>query len=272
MFSAFVGFVPGAYKILFYFFGENKTSEIIFLENSGEMLSYSDIVPDDEDEEDYTNPLPRQDPRQRYVRQIEYKQVGNINIIQYPTSYGLIYRIIPPTVGSGYNNRVGKRIYWRSLNLRILAQAQSTRATVIKIAVIYQRYRTTSLLTDPYEVYDLWGGSQGVVANLNVSAQSRYIVLREFYINLAGTASATSVAPPTGSPDSSEVCAVRNIFIDLRGLLCEFTLSTTSVESQTVAGNIYVMAFSNINSTRLGQFPMLWWAYRARYTDDFDER
>jgi len=140
--------------------------------------------------------------------------------------------------GSEWNQRVGRQIINKSLEIRIFIYHDdipaSSTVDVIRMTLVYDRQPvigTTPVVTDVY-------ATASITSMYNMNNCQRFLILRE-WIFPVGTVIGALTTPAIGTPSMGWLTDV----VDLRDLPTVYN-SNTSVINQISTGNLFIMYYS----------------------------
>lgn len=182
----------------------------------------------------------------------ELKSVDSIVSGDFDLPGTITLAVPPPVEGSGFNNRIGRRIRMKSLQLRGFIYIDNTNAAVrnpglLRLMFVYDRQPNGAvpsvadllLTTDP-------SGATGstVYAGVNMNNRDRFFVLRDRTIpipplGINGVASTTVGTMVYGPPSELKI----EEFINLRGLEAHFK-ATTGAVTDIATGSIIMLTHS----------------------------
>jgi len=197
--------------------------------------------------------------------------VGNAGGIAFPlntTNNNLQYCNLI-AVGSGFNNRVGRRIEMQSLHLTgFIKQTANTTTTndYVRIAVVYDRQPNgaSTVFNNVFLDYDaISGTSTTSLSGLNPDERERYAILADIRLELPASNHTNGT---TGSTDGAMPSFEINRFIKLRNLLTHYSAdSSPPVIGDISTGALFVITQGTFSSGNDGWQAVLKW--RLRYKD-----
>lgn len=228
-------------------------------------MDYDECSNDSDDDESAASrvlfSLPHRVSGPAYVRPGEYKFV-DVNISTTSCVFndaGSVTRVGGVSLGTTGNERVGKRIYLRSLQWRIWVKSAANLVSVNSLLFVYDRNcgfngnalpAVTDILVDrsPYALN-------------NPDYAARFVILKRIDFVLSGHLSSTTIP----IPDTSQKLLTG--FLDLGGLLQEYNLSTSGLYVTTRIGALLVLAVGTVSQLQTGAWPIVNGNIRNRFTD-----
>jgi len=170
--------------------------------------------------------------------------------------------------GSGFNNRIGRKIEMQSLHLHGFINqtgVASTSTDYTRICVVYDRQTNGAvpLLSDIFTNYSQSSGtSSSVMSDLNPDERERFVILADFRLVLP----ATTVGGTTGAADGLQATFNVNRFIKLNGASTIYKGDTSpSVIGDIATGALYIITMGSFAPASEGYKAILSW--RLRYKD-----
>lgn len=170
--------------------------------------------------------------------------------------------------GSGFNNRIGRKIEMQSLHLHgvITQTGTSTVSTdYTRICVVYDRQTNGAIpsLTDIFTNYSQTSvTSSTVFSDLNPDERERFVILADYRLVLP----ATTAAGTTGASDGLQPTFNINRFVKLNGASTIYKGdSSPSVIGDVATGALYVITMGSYAPGTQGYKAVLSW--RLRYKD-----
>jgi len=172
------------------------------------------------------------------------------------------------TSGSGFNNRIGRKIEMQSLHLHgVLVQTGTATTTTdyTRIVVVYDRQTNGAIpvLQDIFTNYSQTSStSSSVFSDLNPDERERFQILADYRLVLP----ATTAAGTTGASDGLQPTFNVNRFIKLNGASTIYKGDTSpSVIGDIATGALYIITMGSFAPGSEGFKAVLSW--RLRYKD-----
>ena len=203
----------------------------------------------------------------------ELKSVDTVNgaatVTQAINTTGTLTAVNLIEAGSGFNNRVGRRVEMKSLHLTGLIQPTGTGqiATDIgRIMVIYDRQPNGALpaISNILRQYDQSSTSYTTaLSGINPDQRERYLVLMDERVVLP----AVNTSGFTGAVDGVNKTFNINRYIKMANLKTHYSAdSAPAVIGDIATGAVYILTLGSIASPNEGwKFTASW---RLRYTDN----
>jgi len=170
--------------------------------------------------------------------------------------------------GSGFNNRIGRKIEMQSLHLHGVVVQTGTATTTTdytRIVVVYDRQTNGAIpvLQDIFTNYSQTSStSSSVFSDLNPDERERFQILADYRLVLP----ATTAAGTTGASDGLQPTFNVNRFIKLNGASTIYKGDTSpSVIGDIATGALYIITMGSFAPGSEGFKAVLSW--RLRYKD-----
>jgi len=182
---------------------------------------------------------------------------------------GLVTPVNLIQVGSGFNNRVGRKIELQSIHL-LGVVTQTGHTTIVndyaRILIVYDRQTNgaTPAFTDILQNYDQSTTAvSGPFCGLNPDERERYLILADIHLSLPAVVAASGL---TGASDGAVRSFNINRFVKLRNLQTHYKAdSSPAVVGDIATGALHIVTVGSLASGSEGfQFTGTW---RIRYKD-----
>lgn len=170
--------------------------------------------------------------------------------------------------GSGFNNRIGRKIDMQSLHLNGVCVQTGTATTTndyARICIVYDR-QTNGAIPNFSDIFTNYSQSSvtssSAFSGINPDERERFVVLADFRLVLP----ATTVTGQTGANDALAITSNINRFLKLGNLSTMYKGDTApSVIGDIATGALYITTIGSFPAGTQGYQAVLSW--RLRYKD-----
>jgi len=162
------------------------------------------------------------------------------------TNTGTFTAFNTPVVGSELYQRIGRKIYMKSLVVR--GNIDGTAANVndqIRIMIIYDRQSNAGIPNQLAILQDsnAAGGTTSVYSSINLTNRSRFLILKDFFLNIP---SATTFPGGIGVDQTKDFTV--EWYIPLKGLETEFNGTNGGTIADITTGSLFMVTFDQQNT------------------------
>lgn len=215
------------------------------------------------------NVLPRRTSSE--VKSVDTTAASGSGVVLTLNSTPLVTPINLIQEGSGFYNRIGRRIEMQSLHLtgQITCRNVQSNQDYCRILVVYDR-QTNGILPSAAAIladYDQQGAvSTGVYSGVNPDYRERFLILADIRLTMPGTSNASPGTSVTNGVDPLVTTFNINRFIRLRNLATQYqSTHNPSIIDDISTGALYVMTMgTQAAAAAPWQYNAKW---RLRYRD-----
>lgn len=151
-----------------------------------------------------------------------------------------------PVNGAELYQRVGRKIYMKSLQIRGIIQNTATDIQdMLRIAVVYDSQPNAALPVNLNAVFQdsNAGAATSVFSEINLINRQRFKILKDYQIMIPSVFNAAGVLTNVGFYDQKTESFSLNWFIKLRGLEAVFNATNGGTIADITSGSIFLVTF-----------------------------
>lgn len=181
---------------------------------------------------------------------LEMKTYDN-NISSTFTNAGGFTCLNDPVVGASFFQRIGNKMFMKSVQVHFQLQPGSTAVTdVVRVMLIYDKQTNASFPTLASILGDANAGAGTDVQSFkNIANVDRFKVLRDWYITTPAVTVVATAVTQLGPADYINQALQVNEFVNLRGLETLYNQNNSGTVADITTGSLLLLTLSSTAST-----------------------